>query len=193
MYIIAGLYRHRKIRSPKGQTTRPTSSKLRESIFNICQTYIQDARFLDLFAGSGAMGLEALSRGAAMSTFIDHDREALKCINENIDQLGVRNQTEVWGGNAFHILERLLKKGQHFDIIYIDPPYFAKSEKDQQTISYASKTLQFLDTHDLLAKEGVLFLEAAYGEEKLPTDLQALSLRSSRRMGKAILQEYARK
>src|SRR5437016_7699125 len=107
MHIIGGRYRNRTIAAPKGLATRPTSGALRESLFNICQHYIEGARFLDLFAGSGAMGLEALSRGAGHAFFIDNSRDAVNCLKGNAKKLLVEEQVTIRYGDVFQILERL--------------------------------------------------------------------------------------
>ena len=118
MKILSGLYKNHAIVSPKGSKTRPTSSKMRGSVFNILQHEIDGAHFLDLYAGSGAMGLEALSRGAASATFVDKDKEATRCIRQNLKALGI--DAQVIQSDAISALKRLKSP---FDIIYIDPPY----------------------------------------------------------------------
>ena len=123
MHIIGGIYRNRTLIAPKGQEVRPTSSRLREALFNICQSYIQDALFLDLFAGSGAMGFEAISRGAKKATLIDLSKDSIRCIEANAASLNVEEQVQILQGDVFKWIERLQKQGVQFDIIYADPPY----------------------------------------------------------------------
>ncbi len=118
--ILSGAFKGRILKSPNEKTTRPTQGVLRSAVFNICQADLENATFLDLFAGSGAMGLEALSRGAKSSTFVEKDRKAAACIRENIALLGVSNRTEVFSLDALTALHKMTKP---FDIIYIDPPY----------------------------------------------------------------------
>ncbi len=105
--IIGGKYKGRVLKAPKGSATRPTHGMLRESVFNICQNEIAGARFLDLFAGSGAMGLEALSRGASHITLVENDRHALASIRENIAVLQAASQTTVIAGQAKRVLKQL--------------------------------------------------------------------------------------
>ena len=88
--IIGGKFKGRLIKTPKGEKTRPTSAILRKAVFDICQNQITDARFLDLFAGSGAMGLEALSRGASHATFVERDKHSVSCLKENLALLNLR-------------------------------------------------------------------------------------------------------
>src|SRR5262249_40855980 len=111
MRIISGIYKNRILASPKGLTTRPTSEKLRGALFNICQSYVEGAVFLDLFAGSGAMGIEALSRGAASSTFIDDDRESIRCIKANLESFHIQAQAHVLKGDVFESVDKLIKQG----------------------------------------------------------------------------------
>lgn len=122
MRIIAGTYRGRNLKSPPDGKTRPTSDRLRETLFNILNPQIdEDTVFLDLCAGSGAVGIEALSRGAKHATFVDISRKACALIEENLDALKVpEEQTTVVMSDA----EKFLSKSeQSFDIIYFDPPY----------------------------------------------------------------------
>ncbi|NGX37557.1 MAG: Ribosomal RNA small subunit methyltransferase D [Chlamydiae bacterium] len=121
MKILAGRYKNRPIKTPKGSKTRPTSSKMRATIFNILQNQIEEARFLDLFAGSGSMGLEALSRGASSATFVEHNRAAFHCIRDNLSSLNIT--ATVLQMDAKAALKLLAKKKNLFDLIYIDPPY----------------------------------------------------------------------
>jgi 16S rRNA (guanine966-N2)-methyltransferase len=120
--IIGGRLRNHTLFSPKGQQTRPTSGLVRKAVFDICQADIEDARFLDLFAGSGAMGLEALSRGASHATFVDASRLACQCITKNLHHLFLEKEATVLCGNVLHMIDRLARQ-QPFTLIYIDPPY----------------------------------------------------------------------
>jgi 16S rRNA (guanine(966)-N(2))-methyltransferase RsmD len=121
--IIAGVFKGRLLKSPKGPATRPTQNMLREAVFNICQNEIADARFLDLFAGSGAMAFEALSRGASHAVLVEQNRHAIAAIRENIAILHLTTQITLLPHNATRALAQLHKQHALFDIIYIDPPY----------------------------------------------------------------------
>lgn len=190
MYIIAGQYKNRKIVTPKGDDTRPTSSRLRESLFNICQTYIADVDFLDLFAGSGSVGFEALSRGAKHVTFVENNREAVSCINKTIESLGIDNQADVRSGDVFAILERLAKQQKSFDIIYADPPYDTHISMKDVAQTYGSHILDIIDNGSLLKPKGSLFIEEAGGAIDPEKNYRTLTLRSSRKMGRSVLHEY---
>ena len=125
MRIIAGRYRGRRLKSPPSLQTRPTSDRLRETLFNILARRIEGARFLDLCAGSGAVGIEALSRGAAHVTFVDRSRKMYALIQTNLKSLAVNDdEIEVVSREALEFLRRHAKKeAGAFDIIYFDPPY----------------------------------------------------------------------
>ncbi len=123
MRVISGLYGGLTLKSPPDHKTRPTSDRLRETLFNILAPHIgEDTRFLDLCAGTGAIGIEALSRGAAFVTFVDRSKRACALIEENLDKLGVPEaQTEILGLEAENFTGREHKEG--WDIAYFDPPY----------------------------------------------------------------------
>jgi 16S rRNA (guanine966-N2)-methyltransferase len=117
MRIIAGTHRGRRIAAPKGRDTRPTSDRVRENAFNLIGP-VDDAEVLDLFAGSGAMGLEALSRGAANATFVEQDRDACRVIGENLDKLGLK--ATVLPMDAARAVEQ---ERRTYDLVLCDPPY----------------------------------------------------------------------
>ena len=125
MRVIAGYYRGRNLRSPPSMQVRPTSDRLRETLFNVLAPRIEGARFLDLCAGSGAVGIEALSRGAAHVTFVDRSRKMCGLIESNLDLCGVpEDETEVVLAEAAEFLRRAATRGeQKWDIAFFDPPY----------------------------------------------------------------------
>lgn len=182
MKIIGGIHKNRKIITPKGLLTRPTSSRLRESVFNICQWEIEGATFLDLFAGSGAIGLEALSRGAAQVVFVDQDKESIRCIKENIENFEWTNSSQVIHADVFKALERF--KDKKFQIIYADPPY---------NKGFAQLVLNKCDQDSLLNSNGMLFLEEDKNVTLNCENLKNLTLKSSRLMGPSILYQLENK
>ena len=125
MRVISGLYRGRVLKSPPDNKTRPTSDRLRETLFNVLAPRIDDeTRFLDLCAGTGAIGIEALSRGAAFVTFVDRSKRSCALIEENLDKLDVpESQTEILGLDAENFTGREHEQG--WDIAFFDPPYEA--------------------------------------------------------------------
>ena len=123
MRIIAGSARGRTIAAPKGQDTRPTQDYVRESLFNILQRDVPEAHVLDLFAGSGALALEALSRGAADAVLADHAADAIQAIQRNVEMLHFQEQTTVIRADWQATLARLTGEGRRFSLVFLDPPY----------------------------------------------------------------------
>ncbi len=123
MRIIAGEARSRQIDAPKGRDTRPTLDRVRENLFNIIARRVPDARVLDLFAGSGALALEALSRGAASAVMVDRDRDAHRVETSNTERLGYADRTEILLCDWRKALETLTARGDRFDLVFLDPPY----------------------------------------------------------------------
>lgn len=125
MRVIAGKYRRRNLRSPPSMQVRPTSDRLRETLFGVLQTRVEGSHFLDLCSGSGAIGIEALSRGAAHVTFVDRSRKMCGLIESNLDLCGVpEEETDVVMSEAAEFLRRIaLRGGSEWDIAFFDPPY----------------------------------------------------------------------
>jgi 16S rRNA (guanine966-N2)-methyltransferase len=123
MRIVAGIYRSRLLKSVDGQATRPTLDKVKEALFTRLGPSIAGHAALDLFAGSGSIGLEALSRGMAPIVLVDGAQAAISVIHQNIEALGVKSQTQVLRMDAFQALRYLAKKDLKFHFIYLDPPY----------------------------------------------------------------------
>ena len=122
MRIIAGDFKGRRLKAPDWDGLRPTSDKLRETLFNVVAPRIDGARVLDVFAGTGAVGLEALSRGAERAVFIESDRRALALIHENAALCGVSERCAIIRGAAEHVLLNAID-GDPFDLVMLDPPY----------------------------------------------------------------------
>ena len=155
MRVIAGTYRSRILKSLKGLALRPTSDRLRETLFNVFGPNILGARFLDLFAGTGAIGIEALSRGATEVVFVENHPPAAALIRRNLDSLGIESGATVLAIDVLRGLETLAKKlnvgGAGFDYIFLDPPYAAAED-------YA-RVLKFLGNTDLVATGGIVVAE----------------------------------
>lgn len=181
MHIIAGKFYKQKIQAPKGDSTRPTSSRLREALFNILQDEIEGADFLDIFAGSGAIGIEALSRGAKSATFIEADRNAYLTLTENIKQLKITNGSVVFGDYRRNI-QSLSRRAVQFHLIFADAPY------SMQTIQALIEEITKLD---LLKLSGKLFIE---NNTALSMDLNLFGLThlNSRKVGKTHLHQFQR-
>jgi 16S rRNA (guanine(966)-N(2))-methyltransferase RsmD len=128
MRIIAGTYRSRTLDAPAGLQTRPTSDRLRETLFNVLAPRIAEATFLDLYAGSGAVGLEALSRGALSVVFVERSPVALKALRLNLTRLGLTSGFDIQSSSVSAYLRRARNKAEGFDIVFLDPPYEAAEE-----------------------------------------------------------------
>ncbi len=127
MRIIAGTYRSRVLTAPAGMATRPTSGRLRETLFDVLGVRIRGAAFLDLYAGSGAVGIEALSRGAAQAAFVERARGALQVLRQNLARLGISGGVHVHAMSTAKFLRAA--EGTHpFDVVFLDPPYQADGE-----------------------------------------------------------------
>jgi len=155
MRVIAGTYRSRILKSLKGLALRPTSDRLRETLFNVLGPAVAGARFLDVFAGTGAVGIEALSRGAAEVVVIEKHPPAVALIRKNLESLGVRSGATVLGADALRGLEMLAAKRKAdraaFDFVFLDPPYAAAEE-------YA-RVLRALGSASFLAPGSVVIAE----------------------------------
>ncbi len=151
MRVIAGKFRSRTLRSLKSFALRPTSDRLRETLFNILSHSIQDAAFLDLYAGTGAVGIEALSRGARHAIFIEEHGPAAALIRRNLESLGISREAEILGVDVLKGLERLEERRGHADFIFLDPPY-AKNEEYERTLDYLGES-------SLLAPGGRVIVE----------------------------------
>lgn len=186
MRIIAGEARGRALKTREGKGTRPTDARTREALFNILATRLEGARFLDLYAGSGAMGLEALSRGAAEAVFVEINAVAANAIRANLRQLGWQEKARVWQSNVRSALPRLAKDGQQFDIIFADPPFSDPREVADfcTRIDNAPELL-----HNVGGQlSGVLILQHHWKFE--PIINQCFSLAQQRRAGESTLSFY---
>jgi 16S rRNA (guanine966-N2)-methyltransferase len=128
MRVIAGTFRSRILQAPEGLATRPTSDRLRETLFNVLAPRIEGAAFLDLYAGSGAVGIEALSRGAKHVEFVERAPAALKVMRANLEKLALKKGFSIHSGSAGTYLRRVA--GNRFDVVFLDPPYDANPEYD---------------------------------------------------------------
>jgi len=152
--IIAGSARGRRFEAPEGRDTRPTLDRVRENLFNMLQTRTRDARVLDLFAGSGALSLEALSRGAAFAVMADRDRTAVQIQKRNLEQLGFSDRARVIRSEWQQTVRQLSEEGERFDLIFLDPPY---AMTDLRELTESLKPL--------MAQDGWIVLEHQAGAE----------------------------
>lgn len=152
MRVIAGIAKGRRLVAPKGTDTRPTSDRVKEAIFNIIGPEVTDANVLDVFAGTGNLGIEALSRGAKEAYFIDSSTTAIGALNKNLEATGLKERAVVIKADAEKALKRLAKEARKFDLIFLDPPY-------RISVLFLDAIL-FILASDLLVSEGLLILES---------------------------------
>ncbi|MDP4085704.1 MAG: 16S rRNA (guanine(966)-N(2))-methyltransferase RsmD [Bacillota bacterium] len=150
MRVVSGSCKGRALKAVQGNTTRPTTDKVKEAMFNMIGPYFNGGIALDLFAGSGGLGIEGLSRGMEKVIFIDREAKAIQTIHENIKACRLEEHTEVYRTDAERALKALIKRELTFDFIFLDPPY-----KKQQLISLMEK----MDNHSLLNTGGIILCE----------------------------------
>ncbi len=153
--IASGSFKGRKLKSPSGDTTRPTSEKVRQAVFNSLQNDVEGSTFLDLYAGSGAMGLEAISNGAKMSVFVEKNKAVADVIESNLLDLDVEDNSLILMNSAIRAITHLECTVLTFDIIYIDPPYEDVESAEEEV----QKVLHELDKSTILQSSGKLYLE----------------------------------
>jgi len=164
--IISGKNRGRHLVAPKGMTTRPTADRVREAVFNVLAPYIEDARVLDVFGGTGAFSLESLSRGAATAIILDKDRKAQAAIAQNIELCGEEERAKLIKGDSLQLLPTL--QGA-FDLIFLDPPY----AKD-----LLFPAISLILKYNLINDDGIFIIETAAGNDMsdLPLEIRKESV-----------------
>ena len=150
MRVLAGALKGRRLVTPRGSTTRPTADQVRLALLDTLTPHLPDARVLDLFAGAGGVGFEALSRGAAHVTFVERDPRAVGALRTNVEALGLAAQTRVERFDVRTALERLERDGLKFDIVFLDPPY------DEDLVA---PTLERLATLSLVPPDGLVIAQ----------------------------------
>ena len=177
MRVISGTSKGRKLATPKNLSLRPTSDRVKESIFNILSGRIEGRMVLDLFAGTGNLGIEALSRGAKKVTFVEKGRDALKLIRRNLARFGLEERSGVLPIDASRAIEILNQEGKTFDLIFMDPPY----EK-----GLIERTLTKLNLHPIYHRDSILVIEH-HRREFLSPAIHGWSLIRQRRMGDTVI------
>jgi len=170
------------LKAVPGNTTRPTTDKVKEALFNMIGPYFDGGIGLDLFAGSGGLGLEALSRGLDKVIFIDRESKAIQVIQENIKTCKFEEQAEVYRNDADRALKALIKRDLCFDYIFLDPPY-----KKQQLVSLMDK----MDNHDIVKKDGIVVCEHSFDVE-LPESMGRFSQIKHEKYGIIAISIYIR-
>src|SRR5580658_2360850 len=165
MRIIAGEYRSRVLAAPAGMSTRPTSDRLRETLFNVLAPRIAGARFLDLYAGSGAVGIEALSRGASIATFVERAAPALKALRANLAALRIEAGFTIHATGVAAFLRGPRSAAAEFDLVFLDPPYEAEEEYEATLALLGGEAAGFLAAGAVVIAEHrrKFGLEESYG------------------------------
>ena len=177
MRIISGTSKGRKLVTPRSQSLRPTSDRVKESMFNILQDDIVGKVVLDLFAGTGNLGIEALSRGAKKTIFVEKGRQALRLIERNLTQFGLEERSEILPKDAIRAIGILKQRGESFDLILMDPPY----EK-----GLIQRTLMKLNSYPIYHKDSILVIEHDR-REPLSTVMDGWNLIRQRRIGDTLI------
>ncbi|AAM24706.1 N6-adenine-specific methylase [Caldanaerobacter subterraneus subsp. tengcongensis MB4] len=178
--VIGGTLKGRKIKSLEGEEVRPTSDRVKEALFNILMNRIEGSVFLDLFAGTGNVGIEALSRGAEFCYFVDKSTNSVKCIRENVEGLELQPFCKIFHKDAFTALEIFHKKSVKFDIIFLDPPYYQ---------NLAEKALRRIGSLEVL-KEGGIVIAEVHKRDELKERYGKLKKVRENKYGETILMFY---
>jgi 16S rRNA (guanine(966)-N(2))-methyltransferase RsmD len=180
MRVIGGAAKGRRLLAPKGQAVRPTADRVKESLFNILPRDFSGMKVLDLFAGTGNLSIEALSRGADHAVLVDSSERSVAVIKENLRRLSFATKTEVWVAPAARSLRALARRKESFDIIFLDPPY------DQ---GLAKRSLAIIAQCNLLDDSGTIVVEHS-AREALQRRYDSLELHDERRYGDTLLSFY---
>ena len=180
MRVITGSARGRKLKELPGMDTRPTTDKVKEAMYSIVQFDVEGRRVLDLFAGTGQLGIEALSRGASGCVFVDQNREAARVVRENLEHTGFTNQARVVQGDSLSFLTSCREK---FGLIFLDPPYAA---------DLLEKSLLKIAEIDIVAENGIIVCESA-ADRLLPQLPEPYEMGREYRYGKIKLTLYHRR
>lgn len=177
--VISGKVRGLKLDTPKNDDVRPTTDRVKESLFNIINSYIMDSRVLDLFAGTGSLGIECLSRGAEKCVFVDVSKESISIVKSNIKKARVENESVVINADFKEAIKRLEGKDK-FDVIFMDPPYYKEM---------FVKALESVDNADLLDEEGIIMIEHD-SKDSFPEKIGRLIQNKSKKYGNTTLTFY---
>ena len=178
MRVITGSARGRRLKELEGLETRPTTGKVKEALFSVIQFDIEGRRVLDLFAGTGQLGIEALLRGAECAVFVERRRDALQVIRENLEACGMTDKARVVNGDAMSYL----KSGEKFDLIFLDPPYAS---------GLLEQALEEIVRFDICRRHGIIVAESA-ADKTLPPLAGPYALYREYRYGKIKLTVYHR-
>ena len=190
MRIIAGIYKGRRISMLKG--IRPTKDNVKEALFNVLNTRISGAHVLDLFAGSGALGIEALSRSAKEIVFVDNSKMCTDVIYDNITKLspeGLAVSIRIITKDAYASIRLLCEEGKKFDVIFIDPPYYKDREHNSHCRNRIRKCLKYISIYDILCHSGLVVVEH-FKKDIVPENTERLTLSRQLNYGDTTISIY---
>jgi 16S rRNA (guanine(966)-N(2))-methyltransferase RsmD len=175
--VISGEAKGHKLKTVKGNTTRPTTDRVKESLFNIIAGFVGDAEVLDLFAGTGNLGIEALSRGANSAVFVDKSRECSNVILENLTHTRLLERSTIITSEVGLAISRLANEGKRFSLIFLDPPY---------NKNFVEKTLNYISKSDIILDNGLIVAEHDY-IDSVPESIDHIKLLRSERYGDTVI------
>lgn len=179
--VISGKARGLKLNTPKSEDVRPTTDRVKESLFNIINPYIMDGDILDLFAGTGSLGIECLSRGANKCVFVDLNRSSIDIVKSNIKKARVEENSEVMNVDFKSAIERVKNNSYKFDIIFMDPPYYKDMFQD---------ALERIDKANILKEDGIIVVEHDTKQE-FPENVGNLVKNRNKKYGNTTLTFYS--
>lgn len=177
--VISGSARGLKLNTPGDDRVRPTTDRVKESMFNIVQDWVYDSQVLDLFAGSGALGIEALSRGASQAVFCDNSLDSIKIIKSNIEKARVADRSQIVSGDFKRCLRDMEAKNQSFDMIFVDPPYYK---------GLFEEVLDTIRSCKILKKDGIVIVE--HDAKKPIGQVEGLEVYKEKKYGITMLTFY---
>ena len=180
MRVISGKARGLKLNTPKNDDVRPTTDRVKESLFNMINSYIMDSDILDLFAGTGSLGIECLSRGANQCIFVDNSKESINIVKSNIKKSRVENESIVLNVDFKSAINSLALKNKQFDVIFMDPPYYKNMFSD---------ALSAVDNNNLLKEDGIIVVEHDT-VDKFPDNMGRLYKSREKKYGNTTLTFY---
>ncbi|AOT68405.1 16S rRNA (guanine(966)-N(2))-methyltransferase RsmD [Geosporobacter ferrireducens] len=181
MRVIAGLAKGRRLKSPVGLATRPTTDRIKESIFSILHPYLLESYVLDLFSGTGNLGIEALSRGAEKAIFVDNNKNSIRVICENIEITGFKEKSKVFHQEALKTIRELAHLEQKYDIVFMDPPYLK---------GFIIPCVQAIEEEGLLSSTGIIVIEHD-SKDVLPEKFAKLTRIKNRKYGNTTISIYS--
>ncbi|MFS0672328.1 16S rRNA (guanine(966)-N(2))-methyltransferase RsmD [Ornithinibacillus sp. 179-J 7C1 HS] len=176
MRVIAGIHKGRQLKAVPGKSTRPTTDKVKEAVFQILGPFFNGGQALDLFAGSGSLGLEALSRGMETCIFVDKHPKAVQTIKENVSMLKLEDNVEIFRADAFRALTAAAKRELRFDLIFLDPPY--------NKVNY-EELLDLIEKEHLLRVDGIIYCEHDINDT-MPDSISSLTIKKQVKYGGTI-------